>query len=318
MNVLITGATGFAGSHLCEFLATNTHIEIFGTTLDQSRRIEKITLIECNLLDQDNTLDLLKEVKPEFIIHLAAVASVTDAWSNPQEVLTNNINCQLSILESLVKLQLKPRVLIASTGQVYGNVAKEELPITEDQAVKPNNPYAVSKVTQELLGLQYFISHGIPVIISRAFNHCGPRQTEDFAVPAFASQIAEIEFEQKEPVIFVGNLEAERDFLDVRDVVRAYWELVNNGSPGEIYNICSGNAIKIQTILDLLINQADVKIEVKQDPKRLRLSDNSRYMGSNSKLIKETNWHPNIGFEQTITDTLNYYRELMASKERVT
>jgi len=312
LRILITGATGFAGSHLSEFLAGNTDAEIYGLDLANETNLP-IKLVSCDLMDKQAVFACISEVRPDYIFHLAAIASVADAWKNPEKVLTNNVICQLNILQALAEHNLKPRVLVISTGEAYGAVDKDDLPIDEQTKLKPNNPYSVSKVTQEFLGRQYFESYNIPVIIARAFNHSGPRQRGDFVVPAFTSQLVEIEQGRREPVMYVGNLEAERDFLDVRDVVRAYWLLLKEGKGGEVYNVCSGKTVKIQKVLDILLANSSKEIEVKQDKARMRPSDTPVVVGNNAKLREATGWQPEINFEQTLIDTLEYLRVASSS-----
>jgi len=320
LRVLVTGATGFVGRHLCEFLNKQKNAEVYGTDLiDHEIEAEfPIKLIECDLMNKDAVESCIKEVKPDLVFHLAAIASVPDAWKNPGKVLVNNTVCQLNILEVLAKNDLRPRVLIVSTGEVYGAVDKNDLPIDELTRLRPNNPYAVSKVSQEFLGYQYFESFRIPVIISRSFNHAGPGQRGDFVVPSFVSQVVDIEHDSKDPIMLVGNLEAQRDFLDVRDVVRAYWDLITNGIPGEVYNVCSGKAVRIKRILEILLNNAKTNIKVKQDPDKMRPSDTPVIIGNNAKLKAISKWEPKIPIEQTIIDTLEKMRLNRKSREKVT
>jgi len=311
LRILVTGAGGFVGKHLLDLLAKQAEAEIFGLDIFSAKHqvdSKIINIDACNLLNKKNVYDKLSSIKPDLIFHLAAMASVADAWKSPEKVVNNNTICQLNLLEGLRKLRLKPRVLIVSTGEVYGAVSTKDLPISETSALKPNNPYSVSKVAQEFLGLQYFESFGIPVIISRSFNHTGPGQKGDFVVPAFSRQVVDIEQNGLRPVILVGNLETDRDFLDVRDVVKAYWLLANKGVAGQIYNVCSRKTVKIKQILDLLLSNALKKINVKKDPARYRPSDAPLVVGDNSKLKEATGWEPEIAFDKTIVDALGSMR----------
>ncbi len=320
MKVLITGATGFAGRHLCKLLEQSEENEVFGTTLFDNDVIadSSVKVLKCDLLDRAAAKDVIDDIKPDQIFHLAALASVADAWNDTEKVLINNILAQLNLLQAVIELGVKPRILVISTGEVYGAVDKDDVPINENTRLKPNNPYATSKVTQEFLGLQYFASHGIPVIIARSFNHSGPGQKGNFVIPAFASQIVDAEQGKQEPSMHVGNLEAKRDFLDVRDVVIAYKRLIDEGRPGEVYNVCSGKAVKIKDILDKLLDVSKVDIAVREDSERMRPSDTPLVVGDNSKLKKATGWEPKIDINQTIEDTLNYLRNTdRSTKEKV-
>ncbi|KKL97917.1 hypothetical protein LCGC14_1829620 [marine sediment metagenome] len=320
MKVLVTGATGFAGRHLCKLLEQSEENEVFGTTLFDNDVIDEssVKVLKCDLLDRAAAKDIIDDIKPDQIFHLAALASVADAWNDIEKVLINNILAQLNLLQAVIELGVKPRILVISTGEVYGAVDKNDVPINENTRLKPNNPYATSKVTQEFLGLQYFASHGIPVIIARSFNHSGPGQKGNFVIPAFASQIVDVEQGRKEPLMHVGNLEAKRDFLDVRDVVIAYKRLIDEGRPGEVYNVCSGKAVKIKDILKKLLNASKVEITVKEDSERMRPSDTPLVVGDNSKLKEATGWEPKIDINKTIKDTLNYLRKTdRSTKEKV-
>ena len=320
MKVLVTGATGFAGRHLCKLLEQSEENEVFGTTLfdDDVIADSSVKVLKCDLLDRAAAKDVIDDIKPDQIFHLAALASVADAWNDIEKVLINNILAQLNLLQAVIELGVKPRILVISTGEVYGAVDKNDVPINENARLKPNNPYATSKVTQEFLGLQYFASHDIPVIIARSFNHSGPGQKGNFVIPAFASQIVDVEQGRKEPSMHVGNLEAKRDFLDVRDTVSAYERLIDEGRPGEVYNVCSGKAVKIKDILDELLDASKVDITVKEDPERMRPSDTPLVVGDNSKLKKATGWKPRININQTIEDNLNYLRNTdRSTKEKV-
>ncbi|MGH9392339.1 MAG: GDP-mannose 4,6-dehydratase, partial [Vicinamibacteria bacterium] len=248
MRVLITGITGFAGSHLAEFvLAEHPGTEVFGTMRWRSRTenirgIEgKIQLLECDLRDQSSVTGLIDRVRPDRIFHLAAQSFVPSSWNAPAESLTTNILGQLNLFEAVRAAGIDPWIQIACSSEEYGLVYETELPIRETNPLRPLSPYAVSKVGQDYLGYQYFKSFGTKVVRTRGFNHDGPRRGDVFVSSNFAKQIAIIEKGKKPPVIHVGNLEARRDFTDVRDIVRGYWLALDSGcEPGEAYNICSG------------------------------------------------------------------------------
>jgi GDP-4-dehydro-6-deoxy-D-mannose reductase len=315
MRVLITGITGFAGSHLAEYaLSLEEDIEIIGIYRWRSRTENidhlagQITMCECDLRDASSVKKLIAEKQPDRIFHLAAQSYVPASWDAPTETLTTNILGQLHIFEALRETSCSARVQIAGSSEEYGMVYPDETPITEDNPLRPLSPYAVSKVAQDTLAYQYFMSYGTPVIRTRGFNHTGPRRGEVFVTSNFALQIARIEAGKQEPVIKVGNLEAQRDFTDVRDTVRAYWLAIERGEPGEVYNVASGKAWRISEVLDLLLSHSSVEIRVEEDPDRLRPSDVPLLLGDSSRLQKATGWQPEIPFEQTTRDLLDFWR----------
>jgi GDP-4-dehydro-6-deoxy-D-mannose reductase len=316
MRVLITGITGFAGSHLAEhILSLGEDIEVVGIHRWRSRTenidhfVDQLTMCECDLRDASSVRKLIAEMMPDRIFHLAAQSYVPASWDAPAETLTTNILGQLNIFEALRETGCGARIQIAGSSEEYGMVYPEETPITEDNPLRPLSPYAVSKVAQDTLAYQYFMSYGTPVIRTRGFNHTGPRRGDVFVTSNFALQIALIEAGKQEPIIMVGNLEARRDFTDVRDTVRAYWLTLEHGEPGEVYNIASGKAWRIREVLDLLLGHSSVEIQVQEDPERLRPSDVPLLLGDNSRMRKVTGWEPEIPFEQTTKDLLDYWRE---------
>lgn len=316
MRVLITGITGFAGSHLAEYiLEHHPGVEIYGIRRWRSRMeniehlLGKIHVIECNLVDLSSVRSLIADVRPDKIFHLAAQSFVPSSWNAPAESLTTNIISQLNIFEALREAKLFDTwIQIACSSEEYGMVHPEEVPITENNPLRPLSPYAVSKVGQDYLAYQYFMSYGIKSVRTRGFNHTGPRRGEVFVCSNFSKQGVEIEKKKRPPVIHVGNLDAERDFTDVRDMVRAYWLSLEKCEPGEVYNICSGEAISIKELLNMVIAQTGVPVEVKQDPTRLRPSDVPLLKGDFSKFHKATGWKPTIPFKQTLHDIMDYWR----------
>lgn len=315
MRILITGITGFAGSHLADYILTENFGEIYGIKRWRSpmHNIEhlkdKINIYECDLRDAYSVLDLIETIRPELIFHLAAQSFVPTSWNAPTESLSTNILGQLNLFEAVKKTGLKPKIQIACSSEEYGLVLEDELPIKETNPLRPLSPYAVSKVGQDMLGYQYFKSYGMHIIRSRAFNHTGPRRGPVFVVSDFAKQIVDIEKGKKEPVVRVGNLSARRDFTDVRDIVHAYWLSLEKAEPGEAYNICSGIDHSIQEVLDSLISLSGVSISVEQDETRMRPSDVPVLKGDFSKIAAVSGWKPTIPFEQTLTDILTYWRE---------
>lgn len=319
MRVLITGITGFAGSHLAEYILENhPGAEIYGIRRWRSRMeniehlLDKIQVIECNLVDLSSVKSLIADVRPDKIFHLAAQSFVPSSWNAPAESLTTNIISQLNIFEALREAKLFDTwIQIACSSEEYGMVHPEEIPIRETNPLRPLSPYAVSKVGQDYLAYQYFMSYGIKAVRTRGFNHTGPRRGEVFVCSNFSKQAVEIEKKKRPPVIYVGNLDAQRDFTDVRDMVRAYWLSLEKCEPGDVYNICTGNAISIRDLLDLVIASSGAQIEVKQDPARLRPSDVPLLKGDYSKFNKATGWTPRIPFKQTLSDIIEYWRQMI-------
>jgi GDP-4-dehydro-6-deoxy-D-mannose reductase len=315
MKVLVTGITGFAGSHLVDYmLAEHKDAEIVGIQRWRSRTeniehfLDKVRMVECDLRDASSVRDVLDAIRPDWIFHLAAQSFVPTSWTAPTESLVTNVIGQLNIFEAVKKLRIMPRIQLACSSEEYGMVYENELPIKETNPLRPLSPYAVSKVGQDMMGYQYFMSFKLPVIRTRGFNHEGPRRGPVFVCSDFAKQIAEIERGRRPPVIRVGNLEARRDFTDVRDVVRGYWLSLEKGEPGEVYNLCSGRAWTIREMLDLLLGMTKVKVKIEQDQARMRPSDVPVLLGDAAKFNKATGWKPTIPFETTLRDLLEYWR----------
>ena len=315
MRILITGITGFVGSHLAEYALAKESVEVYGTVRWRSRMDnvehiqDRIHLLDCELRDNVAVRKTLEEVRPDYIFHLAAQSFVPTSWKAPAETLTTNILSELNLLESIRDLNLDTRIHVAGSSEEYGLVFEDEAPITEDNPLRPLSPYAVSKVTQDYLAYQYNQSYGIFTVRTRAFNHTGPRRGQVFVTSDFSRQVVLIEKGKKEPVIEVGNLEARRDFSDVRDIVRGYWLSLEKGEPGEVYNLGSGRAVTIQEMLDLILSMSDVEIEVRQMPERMRPSDVELLLCDYSKFNRATGWEPEIPLEKTIADLLGYWRE---------
>ena len=313
-KVLVTGVTGFAGSHLVDYMLERGDCQIFGIQRWRSRTeniehfVDRITLLECDLRDATSTRDTIEKVTPDWIFHLAAQSFVPTSWIAPTESLTTNVLAQVNLFEAVRHLGLKCRIQLACSSEEYGLVHHDEIPIRETNPLRPLSPYAVSKVTQDLLGYQYWMSWKVDSVRTRGFNHEGPRRGPVFVASDFAKQIADIEKKRRPPVLYVGNLEARRDFTDVRDMVRAYWLALEKCAPGEVYNIASGRAWRIKDVLDHLLGLSRVKIEVKQDPARLRPSDVPVLIGDATRFSSATGWKPTIPFERTLADMLEYWR----------
>lgn len=317
-KILITGVTGFAGYHLAQYLHDTTEHTIIGTyhsdsSLSQSADlIDKVHFYPIDLTDRSSVFDLIEKIKPDEIYHLAAQTSTADSLEDPEKTLFTNIFPEVYIFEALKKFGLfATRILIVSTSEVYGLISHHDLPIDEETPLRPLNPYAVSKVAQDLLGLQYFYVDQLQIIRVRPFNHIGPRQQPKFVLPMFAKQIVEIEKGQKEPVLMVGNLRVKRDFTDVRDIVRAYVLLMEKGVAGDVYNVGSGKSVKIQELLDILLSLTDRDITVQEDTQLLRKIEVMDVVCNNSKLRHITGWKPQISLERTLADTLDYFRQVV-------
>jgi GDP-4-dehydro-6-deoxy-D-mannose reductase len=316
MRALITGITGFVGSHLAEYLLDQGY-EVFGSVRWRSNRENvrelestgKITLFETDIKDPMSVRNTVSAAMPDEIYHLAAQSFVPTSWSAPAETLDTNIQGQLNILEAMREVVPDARTQVVGSSEEYGLVYPDEVPITEHQPLRPLSPYGVSKVAQDMLGWQYFQSYKLNVIRTRAFNHTGPRRGMVFVTSTFSRQLAEIKKGKKEPVMRVGNLEAKRDFSDVRDVVRAYHLVMTKGKPGEVYNICSGTGRSIQSVLDMLLEITGLDVKIEQDPSRMRPSDVMVLEGSYEKIRDELGWEPKIPFEQTLKDLYEFWLE---------
>jgi len=322
MRALITGITGFAGSHLAEYLlAEHPDVEVFGIYRWRSRMdsIEhlrsRVKLVEADLRDTTSMHTALDRSRPDVIFHLAAQSFVPASWSAPNETLTTNIAGQTNLFEAVRALRLDPVIQIACSSEQYGLVLQGETPIKETNPLRPLSPYAVSKVAQDYLGYQYFQSYGLKVVRTRGFNHTGPRRGQVFVTSNFCSQVAAIELGLQEPVIQVGNIDAIRDFTDVRDMVRAYWLAVTKAKPGEVYNIATGHGISIREMLNRLIALSNVEVRIEVDPERLRPSDVEVLIGDASKFRADTGWEPRIPFEQTLRDLLDYWRQTLRRRQ---
>lgn len=320
MKALITGITGFAGSHLAEYLLEHhPEVEVLGvhrwrSPLDNIEGIlDQVRLIEMDMKDFHSVYRTLEEVRPDAIFHLAAQSFVPTSWKAPADTIDTNLIGQTHIFEAIRALELDPVIQIACSSEEYGLVHPEETPIKESNPLRPLSPYAVSKVGQDFLAYQYFESYGLKAIRTRGFNHTGPRRGKPFVTSNFAMQLMRIEAGLQEPVIRVGNLDASRDFTDVRDMVRAYYLAVVKGKPGEVYNIASGTKITIRELLERLIELAGVDVKIEQDPDRMRPSDVEILLGDYSKFHADTGWKPEIPFEKTLRDTLEFWRRRIAS-----
>jgi GDP-4-dehydro-6-deoxy-D-mannose reductase len=314
-TILVTGASGFVGAYLIEQLINLGNKNIYGTyrsesSKDKSPIKDKIEFLQVDLKEKDQIEKALETIKPGWIFHLAAQANVPLSIKDPIETFHANIDSQLNLFSAILKLKLfETKILLVSSAEVYGYVKAEDLPVDEETPHRPANPYAVSKIAQDYLGFQYNLSYKLPIIRVRPFNHIGPGQETGFVVSDFAKQIVDIEKGLVEPVIKVGNLEAKRDFTDVRDMVRLYPLLLEKGVTGQVYNAGQGKSTKVRDILDMLLSFSKTKIKVENDPAKLRPSDIPEIVSDIRKVTKLTGWKPEILLEKTLLDTLEYWRQ---------
>jgi GDP-mannose 4,6-dehydratase len=318
-KVLITGATGFVGSHLAEYILNlDEGHAVYGLCRWRSPRdnlincINKIVLLEADLLDLGSLVRHLKTTKPDVIFHLAAQSYVLSSFNSPVHTITTNIVGTTNLLEAVRIADIDPVIHICSSSEVYGQVTEAEVPIKETCPLRPASPYAVSKVGEDMVALQYWLSYKIKTIRTRMFTHTGPRRGDVFALSAFAKQIAAAEQKLQPPVIRVGNLDSVRTFCDVRDAVRAYWMLVHKCHPGDVYNIGGNRTMTIRDALKMLLSFSRVACEIEVDPQLLRPSDVTLQIPSTEKFSALTGWKPEIPLEETCEDILNYWREELA------
>ncbi len=340
MRVLITGITGFAGSHLAEhILSAYPDVAVYGTyrwrsrmdnldglahrrlldvvegrystgseIRDEARRRGRVLLLHAELTDAGAVEKLIGAVQPHRIFHLAAQSFVQSSFDEPAATIDVNVRSQLNILEAVRRHESDTRIHVAGSSEEYGLVLPDEVPMKETNPLRPLSPYAVSKVAQDKLAWQYFKSYGMHVVVTRGFNHTGPRRGLVFSTSTFARQIAEIEAGLHEAVIHVGDLTTKRDWTDVRDMVYAYWLALEKAEAGESYNVGSGRTWAIREMLDILLAHSAVKVRIQEDPARLRPSDVPILWADVSKFQRATGWTPKIPFERTLEDLLDYWR----------
>ena len=304
--VLVTGAAGFAGRHLLELLAPLGPVVGWHRPGEAAPAIDGVTWNAVELLDAAAVADALAVAAPSAIYHLAGTPHVGDSWAKAEETFVGNVVATLNLFDAMRAQGRSCRVLITGSATIY---KPSSAALTESDPLAPNTPYGTSKLAQELAALDAWREHGIPVVVSRSFNHTGPRQTPAFAAPAFARQLARIEAGLMPPVMKVGNLEAKRDLSDVRDTVRAYHALMTHGRPGGCYNVCAGRAVSMQAVLDGLRLHIRVPVTVEQDPARMRPADTPLILGDPSRLMTDTGWAPSVPFDTTLADLVQYWRD---------
>lgn len=292
MRALVTGASGFVGRWLTRHLAV------------RGDDVVAVDREEADLGDADALDRLVRDASPDAVVHLAAQSSVARSFAEPVETFEVNLLGTVRLLEAVRRNAPGARFVLASSAEVYGAAAPEDLPLRESAPLRPASPYAASKAAAELATLQSHRAFGLHAVVARSFNAIGPGQSPTFALPSFAAQIATIARGEAEPIIRVGNLGAERDFTDVRDVARAYALLVDRGEPGGVYNICSGEAISLHRALEMLIETSGVDVEVRVDPDRLRPNDIPRLVGDSSRLQGDTGWRREVALTRSLADVL--------------
>lgn len=312
MKALIIGAAGFVGSYLIQYLKEELHWTIAATKMPhETISAEDIEVYDLNILEKDNIIQLLNQLRPDAILHLAAQSSVGISWKNPELTIDVNIKGSIHVLDSIRTLDYSPKVLLIGSGEEYGTILPTESPVKETNVLRPGNIYAATKACQNMLGAIYAKAYHMDIISVRAFNHIGPNQSPNFVVADFCKQVAQIEAGLIPPIIYVGNLNAARDFSDVRDVVRAYGLLLQHGISGETYNVGSGHAITIRSILDRVLAQSKVTIEVQVDESKFRPIDIPIIEADITKLHACTGWKPELSIDDSIQDVLNYWRAIV-------
>ena len=316
MKVLITGITGMVGSHLTDYiLDKHPGVKVYGlvrwrSPLDNIReRLNDITLVQGELRDLSSMINVIKEVRPDRVFHLAAQSFVPTSYESPGDTFAVNIIGSVNLLDAIRNNGIDPLIHMCSSAEVYGQVDESAIPITEDTPFNPASPYAVSKVGQDMLGNQYHITYGMKILRTRMFTHSGPRRGNIFAESSFSKQIAEVEQGVISNPIKVGNLDSIRTYADVRDAARAYWALLENCTPGEVYNIGGNRTLTIGEVLDILKSFSNVPIEHIIDPKLLRPADVTLQIPENTKFRKQSGWEPKYSLEQPLSDLLDYHRE---------
>lgn len=311
-KILITGIAGFVAKHFVEYLQKNNfEYEILGLDIldDYEINYKYAKYKKIDLTDRALIQEVLDNFKPDYILHLASVSSVSVSWQKPVQSFVNNTNIFLNIVESIRELGLKTRILSIGSSEEYGNYPADQMPLKENYELFPCNPYAVARVSQEMLSKLYADSYNVDIIMTRSFNHIGPRQKEIFVIPSFIRQLINIKNDPTNNEIKVGNIEITRDFLDVRDVVDAYYKILTQGKKGEIYNVCSGNGIKLKEIIETVSKILNITPKITVDENRIRPADNLIIVGDNSKLKSELNWNPTYSLENTLKDMINYMGE---------
>jgi len=309
LNVFITGATGFVGSYLREFLTSQGH-RIWGSAYpDVPEFSSDDQIFYLDIRSEKDVFEHIKELRPDWVFHLAAVSNVRHSWNRRKETFETNIVGTLNVYEGIRKFSPHARIVFVSSSDIYGTKFCSENPLDEKEEVMAVNPYAYTKWSGEVLSDFYARVENLNIVIARSFPHTGPGQSADFVCSDWACQIARIEKGLSEPVINVGNLSVERDFTDVRDVVGAYVGLIEKGKTGEVYNVCSGRSYSLENIIKSLLSFARKEISIRVDSQKLRKVDIQWLVGDNRKIIEAISWEPQIPIEQSLEELLEYWRQ---------
>jgi len=318
MRIVITGIAGFTGIHLAQYILSRNNesqeVELYGIDIAGNGSegvkpfLEDVKFLNCDMLKKEEVKETIDEIRPDKIFHLAGLTFQANPREFSERFYTTNVFGTINLLEAVRELRIDPIIHIACSSAEYGLVSENENPVKETNPLRPLSAYGISKLAQDMVGYQYHKNYGLKIVRTRAFNITGPGERENFVCSGFARQIALIEKGKQEQAIHVGNLEAKRDFVDIRDVVRAYWLTSEKGIWGEVYNICSGKAYSIGEILKILLQMARENIVIRKDPERMRISDIPAQVGSFEKIHKQTGWEPIIPLEETLRDLLDYWR----------
>ncbi len=313
---LITGFSGFVGQYFLDFFEKEqNNSKILGLdTLSPLFNIKEYENISCSFTEvdllNDNKLEsIICGFQPDYILHLASFSSVAYSWKDPILSFRNNTNIFLNLLEIIRRLGLNTRILSIGSSEEYGNISNNDLPLTESHILNPLSPYAVARISQEMLSKVYAHGYGLDIVMTRSFNHIGPKQKDIFAIPSFVKQLVQFKKNHlNHAELITGDTSIIRDFLDVRDVVRAYYDLFNKGRKGEVYNVCSGKGLSLREIINMLTDILDIDIQIKEDETLKRPTDNRIIIGSNAKIKKETGWEPKIKLKESLIDIINYWQ----------
>ncbi|MBN8588429.1 MAG: GDP-mannose 4,6-dehydratase [Rhodothermia bacterium] len=321
MKYLVTGFSGFVARHFIQFLDENVeHAQVLGIDIGVPHYEENrdwVRFEQINLLERSRLETAIRTFSPDYILHLASMSSVSKSWEEPEKSFTNNTNIFLNLVEVLRNHQIPARLLSVGSSEEYGIVTESELPLRENMHPNPISPYAVARVSQELLSKVYAHGYGLQIVLTRSFNHIGRWQNTRFVIPSFVKQLVELKnHPEREQVLYTGDTAIVRDFVDVRDVVHAYHLLLSKGQSGQIYNICSGKGHSLHEIIAMLCEIMGLKIEIRTDPAFLRPADNPRIIGSYRKIAQEVGWHPRYSLRDSLQDIIRYWEQEGEKKNR--